>query len=185
MQEIKPKKGIKEFFRKFTVSLKKRPNRIPQFVMVVTFVFYSIFLTKISDATAYVNKTPMGLCSFITMLFSALSFVISLNAFVPRSKPKIVFVILLYLMQAVIIGSDVWYLIKIKEGLDNNTYQPRALEAILAAQPVVLVHCILVGISIVLFALIPIFKKLLNKIDTSVDLGENEGMKKIELEDEE
>ena len=48
-------KGIKEFFRKFTVSLKKRTNKIPQFVMLVAFVFYSVSLSKISNTTAFVN----------------------------------------------------------------------------------------------------------------------------------
>ena len=88
-------------------------------------------------------------------------------------------------MQAVLIGSDVWYLLKINEGLAGNTYTPEAMNIISKAKVVMIVHVILVGITVLLFALVPLIRKLLMKIDTSVDLGENEDMKKIELEDEE
>lgn len=184
MEEVKQKKGFKEFFRKFIVSLKKRTNRIPQFVMVVSFVFYSVCLSNISNTTAYVNKTPMGLCSFVTMLLSVLAFVCSLNAFPPRAKPKIFMVILMYLMEAIIIGADVWYAIKINEGLTTTEYQAKALGIIQTAQVVITVHYILVAVTVVLFALVPLMRKALNKIDTSVELDDNKDMKKIELEDE-
>ena len=177
-------KGIKEFFRKFTVSLKKRTNKIPQFVMLVAFVFYSVSLSKISNATAFVNKTPMGLCSFITMLFSVLAFVCSLNAFPVRAKPKLFMVILMYFMETILIGADIWYLIKIFQGLSESSYRQTALVIIHAAKNVVIVHSILVLVTIVLFALVPVLRMLLNKIDTSIEIAENSNMKNIELEDE-
>ena len=185
MQAVEQKKGFKEFLRKFIVTLKKRTNRIPQFVMIVSFVFYAVCLSHVSNTTYLVNKTPMGLCSFVTMLLSVLAFVSSLNAFVPRAKPKIFMVIVMYLMEALIIGADIVYLVKINEGLSTNEYKPSQLATIESTQTIVLVHCILVGVTIVLFVLVPVLRKLLNKIDTSVDLGENEDMKKIELEDDE
>ena len=49
----------------------------------------------------------------------------------------------------------------------------------------VIVHCIFIGVTILLFVLVPVLRKLLNRIDTSVDLGEGEDIKSIELEDEE
>ncbi len=184
MQQVEQKKGIKEFFRKFIVSLKKRTTKIPQFVMIVSFLIYALALSTISNTTAFVNKTPMGLCSFVSMLLSILAFVCSLNAYPVRQKPKIVMVILMYFMEAVLIGSDIWYLIKIDEGLSTTTYAAKALDAIYGAQSVLIVHLVFVGLTIILFALVPVIRKLLMKIDTSVDLGENEDMKKIELEDE-
>lgn len=184
MKIVKEKKGFKEFLRKFIVSLKKRTTRIPQFVMVVAFVFYSVSLSTISHATAYVNKTPMGLCSFVTMLLSVLAFVCSLNAFPNREKPKLFMVILLYAMQVIIIGADIWYLIKINEGLATNDYRKEALNIILQARVVIIVHMILLALTIIIFILVPLIRNSLNKIDTSVDLGENEDMRKIELEDE-
>ena len=184
MEEIKQKKGIKEFFRKQIVSLKKRTNKIPQFVMIVTFLVYALSLSTISNTTAYVNRSPMGLCSFVTMLLSVLAFVSSLRAFVPREKTKIFMVVVMYFMEAIIVGADIWYLIEINQGLANNTYQPKAMESINGSQVVIIIHLILVGLTVLLFALVPVMRKLLNKIDTSVDLGESEDMKKIELEDE-
>ena len=93
-------------------------------------------------------------------------------------------VILMYVMEVVLIGADIWYFIKIQEGLRENTYTAAALAAINSAKVVIIAHIILVAITILLFVLVPVIRKLLNKIDTSVDLGENEDMKKIELEDE-
>jgi len=51
------------------------------------------------------------------------------------------------------------------------------------AQSMLTVHIVLVIISVVLIALIPVIGKMLNKIDTSVKLGENKDVK-IELTDE-
>lgn len=184
MEEIKQKKGFKEFCRKFVVSLKKRTYRIPQFMMVIAFIFYSVCLSQISNATAYVNKTPMGLCSFVTMLLSVLAFVCSLNAFPARGKPKIFMVILMYLMEVIVIGADVWYAIKINEGLSTTEYQAKALATIYNAQTVITIHYILVTVTIVLFLLVPLMRKALYKINTSVELNDNKDMKKIELEDE-
>ena len=185
MEVVKQKKGFKEFWRKFIVSLKKRTNRIPQFVMVLAFVFYSVSLSNISNTTAYVNKAPMGLCSFVTMLLSVLAFVSSLRAFVPRQKTNIFMAIVMYVMEVVIAGSDVWYFLKVQEGLSSTQYSPTATAIIEKASAVVIVHCILIGVTILLFVLVPVLKKLLMKIDTSIDLGENEDIKNIELEDEE
>ena len=185
MEKTEKKKGFKEFVRKFIVSLKKRPTRIPQFVLIIAFIIYSFSLSAISNTTAFVNKSPMGLCSFITMLLSVLGFVCSLNAFPVRAKPKIFMVVLMFVMETILIGADVLYLIKIQEGLSTTSYSPSAMSSITAARGVLIVHLIFVGITILLFALVPVLRKLLNKIDTSVDLGENEDMKKIELEDEE
>ena len=185
MEVVKQKKGVKEFFRKFIVSLKKRTNRIPQFVMVLAFVFYSVCLSTISNTTYLVNKTPMGLCSFVTMLLSVLAFVSSLNAFVPRAKPKIFMVIVMYLMEVLVAGADILYLVKIQEGLSGATYSEKGTVMVHTCATIVTVHCNLIGVTILLFVLVPVLRKLLNKIDTSVDLGEGEDIKSIELEDEE
>ena len=48
---VKPRRGFKEFVRKFFVSLKRSPHNIAMFVMLVTFVFYS--LNFFSDAALW------------------------------------------------------------------------------------------------------------------------------------
>ena len=74
--------GLREFIRKRIVSLKRKPQTIALLVFVVAFVYSSLNLTKVSNTTAKIQGTGMGLAGFATMLFSSLSIVCSLNAFV-------------------------------------------------------------------------------------------------------
>ncbi len=179
----KRNKGFKESWRKFIVSLKKRPHNIPMCMMIIAFVVYSFNLTKVSNTTAVVNKPMMGLSEFIIMLFSILAFVAFLNAFPKRKKPILPMVILLYVMQIAIAGCDLVYIGKINEGLASIQINKDRM-FIPQARSMLMIHIVLVVLTIVLIALIPVLSKLLNKIDTSVDLGENEDVN-IELVDEE
>ncbi|MBR3251263.1 MAG: hypothetical protein IKF80_06105 [Erysipelotrichaceae bacterium] len=179
----KRNKGFKESWRKFIVSLKKRPHNIPMCMMLLAFVVYSFNLTKISNTTAVVNKPMMGLSEFVIMLFSILAFVAFLNAFPKRKKPILPMVILLYAMQAAIAGCDLVYISKINEGLGTIDITKDRM-FIPQAKSILTIHIVLVVLTIVLIALIPVLGKLLSKIDTSVELGENEDVN-IELVDEE
>ena len=177
----KRNRGFKESWRKFIVSLKKRPHNIPLCMMAIAFVDYSFNLTKISNTTAVINKPFMGLCEFMIMLFSILAFVVFLNAYPKRQKPILPMVILLYALQLIVAASDVVYLGKISEGL--QTIQVNASRQFIPqAQSMLTVHIVLVALTIVLIALIPVLGKMLNKIDTSVKLAENEDVE-IELVD--
>ncbi len=178
----KKNKGFKESWRKFIVSLKKRPHNIPLCMMVIAFVVYSFNLTKISNTTAVVNQTYMGLCEFVIMLFSVLAFVCFLNAYPKRQKPIVPMVILLYVLEIIILVADVVYISKINAGL--QTIQINASRQFIPqAKSMLTVHIVLVVISIVLIALIPVIGKALNKIDTSVTLAGNDDVA-IELTDD-
>ena len=151
-------------------------------MMVIAFIVYSFNLTKISNTTAVVNKPLMGLCEFIIMLFSILAFVCFLNAYPKRQKPILPMVILLYALQLIIVGADVIYLGRINEGLQSiQITDARAF--IPQAKAVLTVHIIMVIITVVLIALIPVLGKMLSKIDTSVKLSDNDDVE-IELTDE-
>lgn len=178
----KKNKGFKESWRKFIVSLKKRPHNIPLCMMVIAFIVYSFNLTKISNTTAVVNQTYMGLCEFVIMLFSVLAFVCFLNAYPKRQKPIVPMVILLYVLEIIILIADVVYISKINAGL--QTIQINASRQFIPqAKSMLTVHIVLVVISIVLIALIPVIGKALNKIDTSVALAGNDDVA-IELTDD-
>lgn len=177
----KRNKGFKESWRKFIVSLKKRPHNIPMCMMVIAFVVYSFNLTKISNTTAVINRPMMGLCEFVIMLFSILAFVAFLNAYPKRQKPILPMVILLYVLQLAIIFADYTYLTRINEGL-SSIQITAARQFIPQAQSMLTVHIILVILTVVLIALIPVLGKLLNRIDTSVAIAENEDVN-IELVD--
>ena len=178
----KKNKGFKESWRKFIVSLKKRPHNIPLCMMVIAFIVYSFNLTKISNTTAVVNQTYMGLCEFVIMLFSVLAFVCFLNAYPKRQKPIVPMVILLYVLEIIILIADVVYISKINAGL--QTIQINASRQFIPqAKSMLSAHIVLVVISIILITLIPVIGKALNKIDTSVALAGNDDVA-IELTDD-
>ena len=155
---------------------------IPLFFMAIAFVVYSFNLTKISNTTAVINRPLMGLCEFVIMLFSILAFICFLNAYPKRQKPILPMVILLYILQGTVVGADVMYLARIAEGL--KTIEITSARAFIPkARVTLIIHIVLVAITIVLIALIPVIGKMLSKIDTSVKLAENEDVK-IELADE-
>ena len=178
----KNQKGFKETRRKFIVSLKKRPHNIPLCMMAIAFIVYSFNLTKVSNTTAVINKPLMGLCEFVIMLLSILGFVTFLNAYPKRKKPITPMVILLYVIEVIVLGADFLYLQRIQEGL--QTIQINASRMFIPqCQSMLTVHMVMVVISIVLIALIPVIGKALNKIDTSVALADNDDVD-IELTDD-
>ena len=91
-------KGFKEFVRKRIVALKRKPQTISLVVLALAFLYYSLNLTKISNTTAKIQSPGMGLCGFVTMLFSILCMVCFLNAFPHRKKVNVPMLILMFLM---------------------------------------------------------------------------------------
>lgn len=186
-----PRRGFKEFVRKFFVSLKRNPQNIAMVMMLVTYVFYSFNLTNVSDTTAYVSKANMGQCQFIAMLLGILSFVSFLRAFPKREKPKIAMIILTILMLVVCAFTEIVYAYRIDTWL-NDTVNPPPLydvkgnltdigTAVLATQPIISVHIILLLICIALIVLLPVYSKLLRKINTSIDVAGNENMNSLDM----
>lgn len=111
--------GVKEFVRKRLVGLKRKPQIIAMLVLGVGFVYYSLNLTHVSNTTAYIQGTGMGLSGFVVMLFSVLSLVCFLNAFPHRKKVNIPMLVLMFLMLGSIIFCDTYYISKINEKVDN------------------------------------------------------------------
>lgn len=103
-------RGIKEFFRKKMVSLKRKPQTIPMLVLVFGFLYYSLNLTHVSDTTAKLQLTGMGLSGFCTMLFSMLSLVCFLNAYPHRKKANIPMLVLMFVMLGLLIYCDTYYM---------------------------------------------------------------------------
>ncbi|MDO4197598.1 MAG: hypothetical protein Q4D13_01245 [Erysipelotrichaceae bacterium] len=177
------KKDFNETKRKFIVSLKKRPHNIALVMMAITFIVYSFNLTKISNTTAIVNKQPMGLCSFVTMLFSMLAFVCFLNAYPKRQPVNVPMMLLMYLMQILVIVADVIYIGKINEGLQTIQITSARI-CIPQAKTMLIIHIVLSVISVITIALIPTMGKMLSKIDTSVEIAGNDDVGNIELSED-
>ena len=83
---VKKPSAVKEFFRKQIVTLKRNPQNIPMAMLLISFVYYSLNLTNMSNTTAKIQGVGMGLCQFCIMLFSLLSIVCMLNAFPKRKE---------------------------------------------------------------------------------------------------
>lgn len=178
---------VKESIRKFIVSLKHRPHNIPLVMMVITFLYFSLHLTTISDTTAKINVVPMGLCGFAVMLFSILSMVAFGNAF-PRRKPvNKPMLILMFLMFAVIIVADLKYCSVILTAINTNPDPGTYLTAnsyIVSAYNYLQTHVVLVCVSLALIVLLPVYSKLIRKIKTSIEVEANEDMGAIDISSE-
>lgn len=181
---VKVGRGVREFFRKLMVSLKRRPHNIALCMMLISFIVYSFSLTKISDTTSLIQGSGMGLCEFATMLLSLLAMVTFLNAFPKRQKPKIIFLVMLFVMLALIIACDAIYYLRVVQAMTRaeNPISPEGKNSyILDAKVICIAHIILLGITILLIATIPLYGKLLKKIKTSIEVEYTEADEAVEL----
>ncbi len=179
--------SVKEGFRKFLVALKRRPQIIPLVMLVITFLEYSLHLTIISNTTAKIQGSGMGLCGFTAMLLSMLSMVSFNNAF-PRRKPvNKPMLILMFVMLGLIIFADYTYLNAIYAAVlrpDNPIAVNSSTIYIAYAEYYLRLHIILLCVSIVLIVLLPVYAKLIRKIKTSIEVEENEDMGAIDISGE-
>lgn len=176
---------IKNSIRKFIVGLKRSPSNIPMVVLIISFVYYSFNMSNMSDTTALVYGPHMGLCQFAILLLSTLSIVCMLNAFPKRKKANVPMVILLFVMFAVKIVSAVHY----RNCIFNATHRENSPIDIVAnpfvaeSDKMLAGYIVLVAITAALVALMPLYSKLLKKINTSVEIEGNGDMEAIELTD--
>lgn len=167
------------------VSLKRNPQNIALVGLAFAFIYYSFNLTKISDTTAKIQGPNMGLCGFVTMLFSILSFVCFLNAFPKRQKPKVSMLVIMYLMFAAIIFCDIVYRGRIAAAMAREDFAGvlETADYIPKAMHVVTVHAVLVCAVALLVALLPVYGRALKKIKTSIDLEYSGNLESIEIDD--
>ena len=173
----KPSKGVKEWFRKKIVALKRKPQNIALLFLAVSTVYFMLALFKISQAIYEVYtqegvETSIGICIFITTLLSLLVLVSFLNSFPKRKKPNIFFIVLVGLMMGAMIACDIVFYVQMSDILALDALQgaTETISKVTTGQLYVIVHVALVGVSGVLFALLPAYKILINKINTNVEL---------------
>lgn len=182
------KSKMKEWFRKKIVNLKRRPQTIPLLLFVITTVFFMLALVTFSQSVYSSNsdaRTPAtGICIFISTLLSLLVLVSFLNAFPKRKKPVIAFIVLVYLMVAGMIACDIVYYSQMQACIEFNG-SGTMVDMVSKGQPLILVHIVLLGISAVVFALLPVYSRLIKKIDTSIKIeSATENMQgQIDIED--
>ena len=183
----KSKGGLKEMFRKTIVSLKRKPQTIPMLVLAVAFLYYSLNLTHVSDTTAKIQSQGMGLSGFCTMLFSMLSFVCFINAYPHRKKTNIPMLVLMFIMLAGLIFCDTYYMGCISRAItrpDHPIVVEEGTRYIQQAFDMLGVHRIILIVGFVLTLLVPVLRKLLKKIDTSLPVEEGTEMNGLHLSQE-
>ena len=183
----KKNSGIKEVFRKFLVSLKRRPQMIPLAVLVFAFLEYSMNLTVISNTTAKIQGPGMGLCGFATMLFSMLSMVCFGNAFPHRKKVNVPMLVLMFAMFGIIMFADVTYLNAMYAAVmraDNPIKVTMNTVYIAYAEYYLQRHIEILCAAIVLIVLLPVYSKWIRKIKTSVEVEGNGQLGAIDISGE-
>ena len=164
---VKLGKDLKESFRKLIVSLKRRPHNIAFVMLLVSFVQYSFNLTDI----------------FIIMLFTTLAIVCFLNAFPKRQKPRWIMVALYVVLIGIVIACDFLYADAAAKSLASGDFDASKYPFVPIAQKTVVTNAILLGVTLLLTATIPVYGKLLKKINTSIELEYTDTSNQVELAD--
>ena len=175
---------VHEFFRKTIVSLKRKPSTIPLLVLGLAFLVYSLNLTQISNTTALINGPQMGLAEFATMLLSVLSLVCFMNAFPHRKKANIPMLVLMVVLVCVIFYCDHYYGGCIQNAVtreENRISMTGANIFVANAKNMLRIHQILLIVGLALTALLPVYSKLLKKINTNIEVEDNGSMGKLDL----
>ena len=181
---VKKPNPFKEMVRKFIVSLKRRPQMIPLAVFVIAFLIYSLNLSQISKTTSSLLADGLGLAAFVIMLFSMLSLVSFMNAFPYRKPVNKPMLLLMYGMNAIIIAADIFYLVTVfsVQG-DAQTAVKITTDTlyIYYAQLFLIIHLVVLAVALVLTVLLPVYTKMLRKINTNVEVEGNAEMGEIDL----
>jgi len=185
-QNLIPK--IKEWFRKKLVTLKRRPFFIPLLMIIISCLVLNLSLTSYSNTVAQINLPGMGLTLFVLTLCSYLSVISFATAFPNRKKPKIASVVLVCLMILISIGCQLLlqYFIYYGTVLVENPVEitPEKMY-ILKAKNNSLTHIICNGVSLLLVVTMPLYSKLLKKINTRVKTDDEIFIEGLELAEEE
>lgn len=165
--------GIKEWFRKFTVKLKRRPMNIAFFMLIVSSLVYLFLLGSFSQAGMEYPKSGVPISIFINTLFCILSLLLFLYSFPKREKkPKIVMLVLLFAFMAVMFALDILLYVRWTGAWDealltlNPSQKAEREKYIYSAINGVLAHAILVAVAALLTATYPLYGKLIGKINT-------------------
>lgn len=165
---------VGEWFRRFIVKLKRRTNNIPFVWILFCMVYFTFSLRNISNATTAGGVKNGGLLMFTVTLISILVCVLYMNAYPKRQKLKKVQLILAFVFLAVILAFDIIYYINLVEAMSSFKETAPAWVFLVATKNIIMTHIIFVVIAILLAALLPVYRNLIRKIDTSVEVESSE-----------
>lgn len=178
---------MKEFFRKRIVGLKRNTQIIPLIFLIVSCCIFTFALSthaaaatgnfqqamenvRVANGGAPVSfwHRGTGLYVFVISLFSILS-VISYLSVHKKGKLSVAMLVVVYVMIAVMVVCNILYVNALHFYMDDfqskNADDPDMLAAIANSTA----HIVSLAISAVFITILPLLRKLLNLIDTSVD----------------
>ena len=110
-----------------------------------------------------------------------------INAYPHRKKTNLPMLMLMFLMLIILVGCDTYYAARIQEAITRESH-PIVVDASTAyiskAYQMLMIHRVVVIAGAVLTLLVPVLRRALRRIDTSVQLEEGGGMHEIQLDDE-
>ncbi len=159
--------GIKEFFRKRIVHLKRKSQLIPLVFVVVSCMVYTFKLSNYSNAAIYASDFWVAILVFLTTLFSILAIFTYLGAF-DRKKIKYPMVILAVILLAVIFIFD----LKCYGSISKKILEGSERAELIKAKSDLVNHMIILAVTILLIVTRPLYHKLLMKINTSIKNSE-------------
>ncbi|MGN0820134.1 MAG: hypothetical protein ACI4M6_07120 [Christensenellaceae bacterium] len=180
-------KKIKSSFFKTIVTLKRKPQNIAMFFLVITFLIFAMNLHNFSNATFKISgaNTFTGISQFAIFLLSMLSFVTLLNSYPNRMPTKKPMLALTFALMIVVLLCDFVYLRAVLNALRYHNSGVSPLEAyydyVVKSKVVLIIHIVFQIITIVLLALRDVLGKLFRKIRTNVAVEENQNMHEIKL----
>jgi len=163
---------VKNITRKWIVGLKRRPQNIPLLFLIVSCMVYTFNLTIHSDTSMYVNSQIIAFYVFLITVFSILAIFSFTNVFARRQKFKKLWMstaILLILAQIVfniLFIQILHYETAVREHHIVITEQLRFLAD---SGNNAFLHVILLGVTLLLIIFMPVYHKLLLKIDTGIE----------------
>lgn len=165
--------GIKEWFRKFIVKLKRKTQIIPLFFTLVTSFVFLCMIGTFSQMIEVNSGVPsVGICMFVTTLASILILPLFLNAFPKNKKPVIPFIVAVFVVYALIIAMDVVFLLNVEKFLSDHNFD--TIKFYEESKTSLIAHLVLVSICVVVFALLPLYKKGINMINTKKVVESND-----------
>jgi uncharacterized BrkB/YihY/UPF0761 family membrane protein len=118
--------------------------------------------------------------------------VIFINAFPKRQKVKKAMIVLLFITMALIILFGTLFAVSIdipftrdENRLDYETISEDNKASIVTARSIIQIVLILQAVNILLLATLPLYSKLIKKINTTVKLNEGPALSVVEHADEE
>ncbi|MCD7729553.1 MAG: hypothetical protein LUI60_06550 [Clostridia bacterium] len=196
--ETKKKKdngGFKEWRRKQIVNLKRKPQNIPMVFLFLGCAIYLVCLTSFSKSVIENYNSLQewaALGVFVCTLFSMLVIVSYMRIFPKHKKPSIAMMVVTYVFLALMIFMDIVIINEITTLRAENFSNPNVVydsydaSADNTSIAISIVHIVIEAIAAVLLATMPLWKKLLMKINTKKEIeSASSNMGAIDLQGEE